>query len=455
MNAPLFQGVTNYNDSTKSYNNTSLNCPAGLGFGRSRFGSYTGFDNHIGIPNTFDPEPGTSMNYLTAGEVPDLHGARLPRPYGPRDHMTQLSGFGRKKKTRSRNSVSFGTTPGTDHWLSNMTSRNMWGQQYANEGILEAAKTLPGPSNLYNNVPRTPIFNPDDFGGVRVQENYPGPNSPLYGFGRKRRGTGKSGFGSSYMGNTGTMMGPNNVGYEPSIPMYHGGGDTVDFATNKLFRNDMISGPTNSLGPYASYGSDNNVIYGVQQDVGTRDAFLTKNISGQNARTQAGFGRKRVTRTSRNKFGQRSLNSYDMLYSPASGTGNPVLYQQVPPYMNTVDTPSGVYMSYGRKGIKKSAKKVPTVKVVTKKPTKSKMLKVQNKKSAKKSPRESSQSPVKPMLTGSKAIKAANKKERPRLTPISTEKSKMKKVPARLSTTFNNVTISLEKSGKVSVKSRR
>jgi hypothetical protein len=36
------------------------------------------------------------------------------------------------------------------------------------------------------------------------------------------------------------MFGPNNVGSEPRIPMYHAGADTINFETNKMFGKNMI-----------------------------------------------------------------------------------------------------------------------------------------------------------------------------------------------------------------------
>lgn len=37
-----------------------------------------------------------------------------------------------------------------------------------------------------------------------------------------------------------TVAGPNTVGYQEPIPMYHAGANTIDFATNQLFRPDIV-----------------------------------------------------------------------------------------------------------------------------------------------------------------------------------------------------------------------
>jgi hypothetical protein len=128
-------------------------------------------------------------------------------------------------------------------------------------------------------------------------------NSPYFNFSRKKEKTGskrKRHFG-----------GPNTVGYEAPIPLYHAGANTINFATNQNYRPDIMN----------NAGS-------VMPDGITSNAWLTQS---------KGIG---------NSFG----NVYNMPTNP--GTGNNVVQQPAPSL--GPQTVSGSKMSYGKKHLSAS-----------------------------------------------------------------------------------------------------
>lgn len=147
-----------------------------------KFSKKRGFGS-LGLP---DGVRGASNIYQT---FPDIYhqGPALPQPYGPVDNL----------RMQSRMNINgFGTTPGTPEWLS---QKNTPG----GDGI-----------NLYD-----PLI-------TGQQPNVIGqPNFPAQ-------------FSNNQL--NGRSFGPNNVGYEPPIPIYHGGANTIDFQTNKMFNVDMV-----------------------------------------------------------------------------------------------------------------------------------------------------------------------------------------------------------------------
>jgi hypothetical protein len=222
-------------------------------------------------------------------------GSALPRHYGPRDNLRMQSlfdihGFGRRRRSKSkkckcgkkhksrrhsrhsrrrsrhhRKSRRFGnlTTPGTAEWKHDASARNKvssYMNQYANAGKLSLAKGWTPPSALYmrsssSNVPNV-IGMPNEPGQYSNNQL----NSPvILHFGAKKRKsnnkrkpslTKRKGKGQtkrtsvkrsrSFGPLVPTVAGPNIVGYQAPIPLYHAGANTIDFATNQLFRPDIV-----------------------------------------------------------------------------------------------------------------------------------------------------------------------------------------------------------------------
>lgn len=218
-------------------------------------------------------------------------GSALPRPYGPRDNlrmqsMFDIHGFGRRrskkckcgKKRRhsrrhsrrhKRKSRKFGTTPGTSEWRHDSSARNKvssYMNQYANAGKLSLAKGWTSPSALYMRNSSSNIPNVIGMPNEPAQFSNNQLNSPvLLHFGAKKRKSiqknrpslikNKKSFKINKRSrNFGplvpTVAGPNTVGYQESIPLYHAGANTIDFATNQLFRPDIIG----SIGKVQSDG---------------------------------------------------------------------------------------------------------------------------------------------------------------------------------------------------------
>lgn len=249
-------------------------------------------------------------------------GSPLPRPYGPRDNLRMQSlydihGFGRRSKKkcrcRKKNSRShrrksrhrhkskkisrkFGnsTTPGTTEWKQSAYARNKistYMNQYANAGRLSLAKGWSVPSALYMNNKSSGIPNVIGMSNEPAQFSNNQLNSPvLLHFGAKKKNSVKKTRPSlikkkskvtkhssrSFGPLISTVAGPNTVGYQDSIPMYHAGANTIDFATNKLFRPNIVG----SIGK-------------VQPDGLTPNAWLTQSTGiGDGLGNKYRFGRK-------------------------------------------------------------------------------------------------------------------------------------------------------------------
>ncbi len=159
---------------------------------RRSFGNNMGPINpssSLGLP---DGVKGASNIYQT---FPNIYrqGAALSQPYDPVDNL----------RMQSRWSINgFGTTPGTPEWKeSSIFSKSASDNIKLYDPIVTGQKP-----NLIGDInwPAAPSNN---------QDNIPG---------------------------RGRSFGPNNVGYEPKIPIYHGGANTINFETNKMFNTNMI-----------------------------------------------------------------------------------------------------------------------------------------------------------------------------------------------------------------------
>jgi hypothetical protein len=236
-------------------------------------------------------------------------GSALPRPYGPRDNLRMQSlydirGFGhrrskkkckcgkkhsrhksrsRRHKRKSKKSRKFGnsTTPGSSEWLRDASARNKvssYMNQYANAGSLSMAKGWTPPSALYMRNSSSNVPNVIGMPNEPAQFTNNQMNSPiLLHFGAKKHKANKKKSPPSLTKNKKTfkvntkytkqnvrsikrsrnfgpliptVAGPNTVGYQTSIPLYHAGGNTIDFATNKLFRPNIVG----SIGKVQSDG---------------------------------------------------------------------------------------------------------------------------------------------------------------------------------------------------------
>src|SRR5574343_310025 len=223
---------------------------------------------------------------------PNIAGAPLPRPYGPRDNARMqnpdytVHGFGGSQNKFGGSNYKFGSTnfggsqnkfgvtPGTPAW--NSTHQNYWGQQYAVPDAHKDAKGL-----IRNDVPllvptSVPVnaLNPDNYFNAPMQYKDNALNTPLYNNYSKRvlkktskktkkiilkapkkskktsKKKPKSKFGK--ISSSGTLYGPNNVGHETHIPIYKGGGNTKDFLTGSVYENDYVPSPVNSTGYFAT-----------------------------------------------------------------------------------------------------------------------------------------------------------------------------------------------------------
>ncbi len=428
-NTPLFEGVTEYTGSTNNYNNTSLNCPGINSFGSRRFGSRNVFPTQepLGLPaGAFNP---TTLNEVMPD--PNMRGNPLPRPYGPRDNLRMGTG---------NTTNGFGATPGSSAW--NQVVQNVRGQEYANAGVLKSAKGYMNPEILYYQNAKGVV--PGDMprlGNVPMQYSDNALNTPLFNYkqygskkkskkSKKKKGKGKkkSSKKSRSKKQMLNMFGPNNVGYEAHIPIYHGGGNTVDFFTDKLYNQDIVGGPTNSTGPYASVGTSREPLLSVVKD------GITPN--------QYSFG----------------ANMSNMVYSPdipTSGTGLTSLYQEAPDYLTRQDI-TGNYVSYGsKKSIKKQAQKQAPTKTAPKQLMKSVV-------------KQASTSTTKSIPKSKHIIKIIeNKKskqlDKPRnIAHITNTKSVKKQVPKltaysskglqKLTTVYDGYTITIDKKGSFNIK---
>jgi hypothetical protein len=280
-------------------------------------------------------------------------GSALPRPYGPRDNLRmqslyEIHGFGRRrskvkrckscgrrhrsrsrshhlKKRRSRRKFGNSTTPGTQGWKHDAYLRNRvstYMNQYANDGKLAMAKGWTPPSALYLRSTSSKIPNVIGMPNEPAQFTNNQLNSPvLFHFGKKRRTSRKKSRPSLTKGkkfkstrrsrNFGplvpTVAGPNTVGYQASIPLYHAGANTIDFATNQLFRPDIVG----SVGK-------------VQTDGLTPRAWLTQSVG-----IGDGLGNKY-------RFGSKLKKHFGLVYTPDGatyGTGHNTIMQPLPSYL--------------------------------------------------------------------------------------------------------------------------
>jgi hypothetical protein len=313
-----------------------------------KFGGSLEQNTHLGLPD-YETSPLSiyNNNYL-------LRGARPPIPYGPVDNarmsmLTQYNGFGTRTRTagaRTRTAGSsgsskkrFGQTPGSNDWhLHKETPLEQTLQSYA-QPYLAQAKGMFSPdvelygratSASYLNQSSTPSFNvPMQYSDN--QYNYPVVGNSVSNFGKSR-----SRFGA--MLPSSNMYGPNNVGHESQIPMYHAGSTTINFADNQLYSPiGIVGGPTNSTGEYASLGTSPEQVLNVQNDGITPNAYLSK------------F-----------RFGELIPN----ISSIANGSGLLTLAQPLPSYLDkNREVVGGDYLSFG---LKKKLKKVLPVKPVIK-----------------------------------------------------------------------------------------
>lgn len=231
-----------------------------------------------------------------------------------------ISKLKKSKRTKRKSKRGFGnsTTPGTPQWKHSASQKNIvsnYMNKYANQGALKKATGWTNPSSLYIGESGT---TPNLIGMVNEPGQYSNNqlNSPvLLNFGNKKpkgsktkrrrpsltkKRKSKKSFGPLVP----NVAGPNVVGYESSMPIYHGGANTIDFATNKLFRPDIIK----SVGK-------------VQPDGMTPAAWLTRS---------KGLG---------NNFGDLVYTADSMTY----GSGH-----------NTIMQPKPSYLKYGKKRSKKS-----------------------------------------------------------------------------------------------------
>jgi len=267
---PQFDGKTSYCDKSFGFDLENTQSPK---LGTKRFGKLSTSPETIGLP--YGMKGSSTITY------PDIfrQGSPLPRPYdrvdnGRMQSLWDIHGFGRRRskrksrrnckkcgkskprksrscKSRSRKrsrkrshkrsrklrrrSVRRFGTPGTKSWVDTASEGNYLSNKLnasANEGELKPVKELTTTVMQKNNEVNLPALVSNN------QENAPG----LRQFGRKKH-----------------RFGPNVVGYEKPMPIYHGGANTINFATNKLFNPNII----NSVGK-------------VQPDGMTPNAWLTQ-----------------------------------------------------------------------------------------------------------------------------------------------------------------------------------
>ena len=298
-------------------------------------------------------------------------GSPLPRPYGPRDNLRmqslyEIHGFGKRrrsrcktcghrrksrrskhknahknahrkllKRRRRRRRSKFGSTPGTSEWQAEAAGRNSLARymnRQANEGALKAAKgwTLPNAGGSNNGIQLYMNNNSSSTPNLIGMPNIPGQftnnqlNSPVFKFGLKKKkgkklapklARRKSLKSRKFGPLVPNVAGPNVVAYEQPLPIYHAGGNTINFATNKLFNPNMVGD-----------------IGRVQPDGMTSRAWLTQSV---------GIG-----------DGLGSGNRFGSVYTPdgvTTGSGYNVIMQPKPDYMDKKDKVSGSYVGFGKK----------------------------------------------------------------------------------------------------------
>jgi len=359
---------------------------------------------------------------------PSIQGARLPIPYSPLDNIRMkgpynYTGFGQKKSKKSlkKNKKSlkkkiekivknmFGQghhghyngqniTPGTPQWVQQLSQQNYSGQEYANPYLTQAKGNI-SPQILYIQGPR--VIPQEPFGSNfndPMQFSNNGANTPLipsinplipnFNFSKKSL---KNSFGQT----TSSMTGPNNVAHETPYPIYHAGGNTMNFSTDSLYLPDMIPGPTNSTGSYASAGTISEPLLKVRPDSITPNSMLSAATdikvasSGANSANSfihngLGLSKFGLKKSIKNRFGPISITPMSV-YSPefvsGTGTGQLTLYQPKPSYLenrdpinesgDVINHANDVSVSFGHVQAKKISKK-PLEKIPEKKPEVSK-----------------------------------------------------------------------------------
>lgn len=285
--------IVNYSNSgllSKELKNIEKTTPK-LGYGKRRFSN---------IPSTI---------YETLPN-PLKQGSPLPRPYGPRDNLRlqslySIHGFGLNKKYKKRRSKKkskkrsfkknkskkFGMTPGTQQWKNSAIQRNisnLKSSSYANQGVLKPAKgSFKTDINLLVK-PNSSIIASAPYTNVPMQYNKNNLNTPLFYFGSIKTKKNKIKNRRSF--------GPNNVGYQKPIPMYHGGGNTINFSNNKLY---FPEGIIPKVGK-------------VQPDGMTPNAWLTKSSGiGDGLGKQFRFGSKNVYNIPQSGSGHLTISQPD------------------------------------------------------------------------------------------------------------------------------------------------
>jgi hypothetical protein len=320
----------------------------------------------LGLPS-YETNPSSIYNndYL-------IRGARPPIPYGPVDNarmsmLTQINGFGtrteglksrtegssrtssrrtRTEGSKSRTKSRFGQTPGSSDWhIPQETALDKTLASYAQPYLAQAKGMFLPDIQLYGKADQASYLNQYSVPSFNVpmqysnnQYNYPVVNGNS--FGRKRS------FGA--MTPLSNMYGPNNVGHESQIPMYHAGSTTLNFADNQLYSPiGMVGGPTNSTGSYASVGTSPNQLLKVLPDGMTPNAYLST----------VGFGKK--SKMSKTRKGSRFGELVANISSIANGSGLLTLAQPLPSYLDkNREVAQGDYVSFGKK---KKPKCVPPV----------------------------------------------------------------------------------------------
>lgn len=339
------------------------------------------------------PEP---VSVVEHGNEP-IGGARLPRPYGPRDnaHLTHphfssrvqvprsqelglpepqniVNGRFRlfsKTKTRKRKSRkkakrkkrrsktrrrrTFGiTTPGTNRWRSmrNANRASPYGTNFDSSSTnLSYAQTYMQPSKLRAQVDPVMLFQPTPYQSMNVPKemnlNVPlqysknQHNSACVKFGKssRRRRT----FGGATP-STHQMIGKNDVAYQKDMNLYMGAGaNTTDFVTaNKV---QQLNAGTYRGNPYRPmYEPIDRVQTSLENPTGYLSLSKGLNrVSGEYpAWTYTHEGSKRILnafgkkgKKGKNKFGGNGNNNLGLIYSRDNLVEGNTLYQPLPVYM--------------------------------------------------------------------------------------------------------------------------
>lgn len=307
-------------NSLKDFSNSSQ--PLGTSANFRKFGSRPFQHSKLGLPEN------AASPISVDNTLPDLYNGQgpLPQPYGRMDNARMLMKYGKRKskkrsgkKGKKRNgkkrsgkkrkskkrsgkkskSKKFGTTPGTQGWTTSQEISNNVSNVMNKQAIQGSYKQAVGYSPNNTQYYEGPILSnqkPNIIGGNNLPANYTNNqmNNPYFNFGSKKRAVTniKPKLTSSKKRRFGSLdYGPNTVGYNEPMPIYNGGGNTVNFSTGKLFNPNIVGN-----------------INAVQPDGMTSKSWLTQNFS--------------------NKFGKN-------VYSPVSnGSGRKTFMQPEPDYMN-------------------------------------------------------------------------------------------------------------------------